>query len=96
MARTYRRKAFHFLRRPKTTNTRRGEYTTMLDMLGEGLLARNRHRARANLRNINGNIPSAWSDLFVAALSEKWSMPKKWKRWGCCFFHNERGSGRDI
>ena len=82
MARTHRRIPPHWLRRPKTTNTRRGEYTTVRDMLEEELPISNRQRSRANLTS--RKIPTSWDDIIVAALHEclkQKYMPPFMKRW---------------
>lgn len=71
MARTYRR-ASCSVRNPKTTNSRRGEYCTVKDMLEEEVPVRNRFRVRGNLTS--RKIPNSWDDLSVAAWKEKYGM----------------------
>ncbi len=61
MARTHRRTPTNWLRHPKTTNTRRGEHCTVLDMLENEINVRNRFRARGNLTSCK--IPTAWDDI---------------------------------
>lgn len=86
MARTYRRIPPHWLRRPKTTNTRRGEHGTVRDMLEEGLPVRNRHRARANLTS--RKIPMSWDDIIVAALYEALKVLPEMQTWDWRVNHN--------
>ncbi len=79
MARTYRRIPSHWLRRPKTTNSRRGEYGTVRDMLENDLPVRNRHRTRGNLTS--RKIPTSWDDMIVSALSESLKIFNRMSRW---------------
>lgn len=68
MARTFRRVPTYWLRRPKTTNSRRGEHTTCRDMLDEEYFVSNRIKARGNLSS--RKIPNSWDDINVASLQE--------------------------
>ncbi|MHA1794801.1 MAG: hypothetical protein ACTSUK_01715 [Promethearchaeota archaeon] len=86
MARTYRRIPAHWLRRPKTTNCRRGEHCTVIDMLAEEIPVRNRFRKRGNLTS--RQIPTSWDDIIVAALYEALQMLPTMKSWDWRVNHN--------
>lgn len=62
MSRTHRRKPWVFVRHMKTTNTRRSEHCSVLDIREEGYHLRNRHVVRGNLSSMK--IPDCYWDIF--------------------------------
>lgn len=83
MARTYRRKPWVCLRGMKTTNTRKGEYCSVMDLREEGYIPRNRHSARGNLSS--KQIPDCYWDIFPNFRKEAcWEKAKECKSGEIC------------
>jgi len=76
MARTKRFYPYHWLRRPKTLNQKKGEmaaFEAILDAFSElGIQLPYSNRLQARAHKCNKDIPSAWDDISQACWGEIW------------------------